>query len=166
MKIFIMKSYWESWYWTNHESLTCSRRIKRVRTNQESKTLKVEFLRTVRVHGSITTPTSGLAVWLFSPKKPYSESHRPLKSRNQQRQFSFTYVLVERKWYNALCSVAQSRPTLCDPVDCPPGSFVHGLLQTRILEWVATYSSRGSSQPRDWTCISCIGGQVLYHSAT
>ena len=42
--------------------------------------------------------------------------------------------------------VAQSCPTLCDPMDCsPPGSFVHGILQARILEWVALPSSRGSS---------------------
>ena len=42
----------------------------------------------------------------------------------------------------------------------PPGSSVHGILQARILEWAAMPSSRGSSQPRDWTlvsCISCIG---------
>ena len=47
---------------------------------------------------------------------------------------------------------AQSRPTVCDPVDCnPPGSSVHGIFQARILEWVASSSSRGSSQPRDQT---------------
>ena len=44
--------------------------------------------------------------------------------------------------------VAQSCPTLCDPVDCsPPGSPVHGILQARILEWVAISFSRGSSNP-------------------
>ena len=49
-------------------------------------------------------------------------------------------------------SVAQSCPTLCNPVDCsPPGSSVHGILQARILEWVAISFSRGSSQPRDRT---------------
>ena len=46
----------------------------------------------------------------------------------------------------------QSWPTLCNPVDCSPlGSSVHRILQARILEWVAMPSSRGSSQPRDWT---------------
>ena len=50
----------------------------------------------------------------------------------------------------------QSHLTLCDPVDCsPPGSSVHGILQSRILDWVAMPSSKGSSQPRDWTCVSC-----------
>ena len=43
--------------------------------------------------------------------------------------------------------VAQSCPTLCDPVDCsPPSSSVHGILQARILEWVAISFSRGSSR--------------------
>ena len=46
--------------------------------------------------------------------------------------------------------VAHSCPTLCDPMDCsPPGSSVYGILQARILEWVAVPSSRGSSQPRE-----------------
>ena len=48
----------------------------------------------------------------------------------------------------------------------PPSSSVHGILQTRILEWVAMLSSRGSSWPKDWTHISyvsCTGRRVLYH---
>ena len=50
----------------------------------------------------------------------------------------------------------QSCPTLCDPMDCsPPGYSVHGIHQARILEWGAMPSSRGSTQPRDPTCISC-----------
>ena len=61
----------------------------------------------------------------------------------------------------------QSWPTVCDTVDCsPPGSSVHGILQTRILDWVAIPYSRGSSWPRDWThfsYVSCFGRQVLYH---
>ena len=39
---------------------------------------------------------------------------------------------------------------------------VHGIILARILEWVAIFSSRGSSQPRDQTSISCIGRQILY----
>ena len=46
--------------------------------------------------------------------------------------------------------VAQLCLTLCDPMDCsPPGSSAHGILQARVLEWVAIPFSRGSSQPRD-----------------
>ena len=63
--------------------------------------------------------------------------------------------------------VAQSCPTLCDPMDCsPPGSSVHGILQARILEWVAISFSRGSSQPRDWTRVSCIAGRHFILWAT
>ena len=52
--------------------------------------------------------------------------------------------------YFYCCSVTQSCPTLCnDPMNCsPPGSSVHGILQARILEWVAISFSRGSSQTR------------------
>ena len=62
--------------------------------------------------------------------------------------------------------------TLCDPMDCSlPGSSVLGILQTRILGWVAIRSSRGTSQPWDWTHISCIAGVFFfffffYHFAT
>ena len=56
--------------------------------------------------------------------------------------------------------VTQSCPTLCDPVDCSlPSSSVHGILQARILEWVAVSFSRGSSRPKDRTRVSCIGGR-------
>ena len=55
--------------------------------------------------------------------------------------------------------VAQSCPTLCNPIDYSlPGSSVHGISQARILEWVATSFSRGPSLSRDQTCISCIAG--------
>ena len=47
--------------------------------------------------------------------------------------------------------------TLWDPVDCsPPGFSVHGILQARILEWIAILFSRGTSQPRDQILVSCI----------
>ena len=48
----------------------------------------------------------------------------------------------------------------------PPGSSVHRIFQARVLEWVAIFSSRGSSRPRDWncvSCISCVGRRVLCH---
>ena len=51
----------------------------------------------------------------------------------------------------------QSCPTLCNLMDCsPPGSSVHGILSARLLEWVARYSSRGSSWPRDLIWVSCV----------
>ena len=64
------------------------------------------------------------------------------------------------------CVLVQSLLTLFDPVVCnASGSSVHGILQARILERVAISFSRVSSQPRDWTQVSCIGRQTLYHWA-
>ena len=58
--------------------------------------------------------------------------------------------------------VTQSCLTLCDPMDCsPPGSSVHGILQARILGWVAIPFSRGSSPPRDRTHVPCIAGRFF-----
>ena len=68
--------------------------------------------------------------------------------------------------YNELLSHVQ----LCNPMDyCLPGSSVHGILQARIMKWVAFSFSRESFQPRDQmhiSCNSCIGRQILYHRAT
>ena len=53
-------------------------------------------------------------------------------------------------------------PTLCCPMDCSlPGSSVHGILQVRILEWVAIFSSRRSSQCRDGARVSCTAGKFF-----
>ena len=55
-----------------------------------------------------------------------------------------------------------SHVRLCDHVDCsPPGSTVHGILQARVLEWVAISFSRGSSRLRDQTQVSCIAGRLF-----
>ena len=57
--------------------------------------------------------------------------------------------------------VAQSCPTLCDPMDYSlPGSTIHGVFQARILEWVAISFSRRSSLPRDWTRVFHMVGIV------
>ena len=63
--------------------------------------------------------------------------------------------------------VAQSCLTLCHPVDCSlAGSSLHGILQARVLEWVAISFSRVSSQPRDQTRVSCIVGRCFNLWAT
>ena len=78
----------------------------------------------------------------------------------------FTHVDKQSLFFVPSCGRAkslQSCLTLCDPLDCsPPGSSVHGIIQVRILEWVAMSSSRESSQPRDQTCVFCIGREILY----
>ena len=63
--------------------------------------------------------------------------------------------------------VAKLCLTLCDPMNySPPVSSVLGISQARILQWVTTCFSRGSSRPSDGTQISCIGRRILYHWAT
>ena len=58
--------------------------------------------------------------------------------------------------------MAQLCLTLCDPIDCsPPGFSVHRILRARILAWIATPFSRGSSWPRHWTLVSCIAGRFI-----
>ena len=77
-----------------------------------------------------------------------------IKCKLKLQRDTITYSQV--KW----SEVAQSCPTLRDPVDCsPPGFSVHGILQARILEWVAISFSRGSSWPRDQTQVSHIAGR-------
>ena len=76
---------------------------------------------------------------------------------------STTHVLVPQSFLSQC-------PTLCDPMHCrPPGTSVHGILQARILQWVAMPSSRGSSWPRDRiliSCVSCIAGRFFTVWAT
>ena len=68
---------------------------------------------------------------------------------------TYTYAYAE-------VLVAQSCPTLLDPMDrSPPGSSVRGILQARILQWVAFPFVRGSSRPRDQTQVSCIAGRFF-----
>ena len=74
-------------------------------------------------------------------------------------------------WRWGLCKHAkplQSCPVLCDPMEnSPPGSSVHGILQAKTLEWVAMPSDRGSSPPRDQTCVCYVlAGRVFTTSTT
>ena len=81
------------------------------------------------------------------------------------KQQKHIHVFISRSILKIrICSVAQLCLTLCDPMDCTPsGSSVQGTLQTRVLQGVAISSSRGSSPPRDWNCISsCISGSHLH----
>ena len=74
-----------------------------------------------------------------------------------------TYTTI----YNTFCTKLLSCVQLCDPMNCSPtGSSVHWILQARILEWVAYPFSRGSSQPRNQTWVSCIAGRFFTSWAT
>ena len=89
--------------------------------------------------------------------------------------FSFNWIIVDLQYCVSFRWVAKGFSyflvtklclTLCDRMDYYlPGSSVHGILQARILEWAAISFSRGSSCSRDWTWVSCIGRQILYHWA-
>ena len=73
------------------------------------------------------------------------------------------YESITAQWISHVHAKSlQSCPALCNLMDCsPPGTSAHGILQARILEWIAMPSSRGSSQPRDWTLVSCIQAVTL-----
>ena len=73
--------------------------------------------------------------------------------------FTTSTIWEAHIWYESESEseVAQSCPTLCDPIDCSlPGSSVHGIFQAIVLEWIAISFSRGSSRPRDRTQVSHI----------
>ena len=90
--------------------------------------------------------------------------HGVSKSRAQLSNWTTTKYLetclAHNRCLKSESEVAQSCPTLCDPRDCSlPGSSLYGILQARVLEWVAISFSRVSSRPRDWTRVSCIPGR-------
>ena len=94
---------------------------------------------------------SSWALWMES-SPGVSKLHRSVTS-------SPLYVFV---CVNLFVLVAQSCPALCSSMDCsPPVSSVHGILQARMLEWVAFPFSRWSSEPRDWTQVSHIAGRFF-----
>ena len=85
----------------------------------------------------------------------------PLLAPQGQAGFSRKSCLV---WVGT--KSPQSCLTLCDPMDGRLPDSIHGIFQAGMLEWIAMSFSRGSSQPRDQTyisCIFCIGKRILYH---
>ena len=69
---------------------------------------------------------------------------------------------VQLQEMESVCVSRLVTSDLCNPMDySPPGSSVQGILQARILEWIAISFSRGTSQPRDWTLVSCIAGRFF-----
>ena len=83
----------------------------------------------------------------LSRHSPYPPSLQPLATRN------LPYVSVGCCYVCVLSHIWL--------FSTPPGSSVHGILQARILEWVSISSYGGSSQPRDWACVSCIKGRFF-----
>ena len=88
-----------------------------------------------------------------------SKSLKDIRTQNDKSQ---SYSSLQRFLYSN-----QSYPALCNPMDCSlTGSSVRGILQAKILEWVATRFSRGSSLLRDRTQISCTAGRFFTVSTT
>ena len=85
-----------------------------------------------------------------------------LKGGEGDKQFG----VIDNRLLSHKHADAQSCPTLCNPMNCsPPGSSVYEISQARLLEWVDIFSFRGSSQPKDWTWVSCIAGRFLINLA-
>ena len=81
--------------------------------------------------------------------------------------FDICFYLTSYHIYMLKLKATQSCLTFCDPMDySQPGSSIRGILQERVLEWVAISFSRGSSFPRDWTQVSCIAGRFSTNWAT
>ena len=93
------------------------------------------------------------AIYLQAKKRGLTRGPTRLALRSYASSFQKVKVLV-----------TLSCPALCDPMDCiPPGSSVHGILQARILEWVAIPFLRGSSQLRGSHLSLLYCRQTLYH---
>ena len=83
-----------------------------------------------------------------------------LAENNFQRKKMKASVIFYWRYSSIVVLVAQSCLTFCDPMD-PPSSSVHGILQARILEWVAVPFAKRSSQLGDLTQVSCIAGRFF-----
>ena len=83
------------------------------------------------------------------------------ESSRKERLAGYTFTCGYRLLFYH--SVVKSCLTICDPMDCGPPNFsAHEISWARILEWVAISFFRGSSPPRNRTCVSCVGRQILY----
>ena len=113
------------------------------------------FLLFLSVHGLLSPCLP------FTPCSPYWSAVPHWKGKEN---LCWLLRVLRRSGHRAYCccSVAKPRPSHWDPMDCgPPGSSDHGVLQARILEWVAIPFSRGSSRPRDQTPVSCVAGSFF-----
>ena len=135
--------------------------------------LRTLFLPSLLLSSELAPLLPFLSSCSFFPSPWERRTWKPLRalvctSRNPQN-FNMTPGTYKAKWSWPLTRsetvnlIAKSCLTVRDSMDyCPPGSSVHGISQASILEWVAISSSRVSSWPRDWTCVSRFR-QILYH---
>ena len=104
--------------------------------------------------------TSATDLLLLTPERPLaSPSDNHFSGITTWLFFLWIYPLSYYLLCRAVVSVIQSCPTHETPWTAGPGSSVHGILQARILEWMAVPFSRGPSPPRDQTRVSCTAGR-------
>ena len=130
----------------------------------QSNVLKAELL-----ISSSLTPKSMLS-WILVDSTPSALMLRPKPKNLLWFPFSLTSLIqitIKLKWHHLQRCVLSYVWLFCNPIDYSlPTSSVHRIFQARILQWVTISFSRGSSSPRDQTCVSCIsftGWQILYH---
>ena len=101
---------------------------------------------------------------LEATRRPHQVTRGQTQATSLQFIFQAEPRLIANLPFAPFYLVAKLCPILCDPIDHSlTGSSVRGTSQARILEWVAISFSRGSSQPRDQTPVSCIGRWILGH---
>ena len=105
----------------------------------------------VPVENSMVIPQKLVTIWFSNPTPSHvsRQSYNSKRYMQDSKESVHTSCRCDRKpsCSHSESEVPQSCPTLWDPMDCsPPGSFVHGILHARILEWVAISFSRGSSR--------------------
>ena len=94
-------------------------------------------------------------------------SQNAIKSPTTTQSDNWFESILHQRRHFLFVLIAQSCPTLRDPMDySPPGSSVHGILQAKILQWVAIPFFRGSAQPRDWTWVYRIADRFFTIWAT
>ena len=128
--------------------------LKEFRTYVHTKTYTHMFIAAI-LNNSLNVEATQMSINWWMKKGNilcHKKSVSPLK-RTEVLMHAITWVNCA----NVMSEFAQSCPTLCDPMDCSlPGSSIHGIFQAIVLEWIAISFSRGSSQPRDRTQVSCI----------
>ena len=125
-------------------------------------TSKGKFHCILSVLFSFIFPGARITLWLVNSSDEMWRLWTPKLSIPVSWYSSFLLVFCPLKKKVKVLG-AQSCQTLWDPMDCsPPGSSIHGILQARILEWVAIPFSRGSFCPRDQTCVSRIAGKFFF----
>ena len=99
--------------------------------------------------------------------RPSTAKNKQILKKNQNTVKLKNVSCISLYVKSVVVKVAQSCLTLCNPTNhSPPGSSVHGVLQARILQWIAMPFSRGSFWPRDRTQVSCIAGRFFTIWAT